>query len=105
MHIPYKKMVNWIEWASDCCASKESFSYIMVSINYISMRWLWYSPFTKPSHLVAFLLKIQMDRWLNKLGSWITQQLIQAYHQYGVGSCPRLCKLQKRVHSTCSHKW
>ena len=24
--------------------------------------------------------------WLNELGSWITGQLIQAYHQYGVGS-------------------
>jgi hypothetical protein len=24
--------------------------------------------------------------WLNELGSWITQQLVQAYHQYGVGS-------------------
>ena len=24
--------------------------------------------------------------WLNELGSWITQQLIQNYHQYGVGS-------------------
>jgi len=28
--------------------------------------------------------------WLNELGSWITQQLIQAYHQYGVGSRPAL---------------
>jgi hypothetical protein len=28
--------------------------------------------------------------WLNELGSWITQQLIQDYHQYGVGSRPAL---------------
>ena len=28
--------------------------------------------------------------WLNELGSWITKQLIQAYHQYGVGSRPAL---------------
>ena len=28
--------------------------------------------------------------WLNELDSWITQQLIQAYHQYGVGSRPAL---------------
>ena len=28
--------------------------------------------------------------WLNELGSWITQQLIQAYHQYGVCSRPAL---------------
>jgi len=33
-------------------------------------------------------------RCLNELGSRITKQLIQAYHQYGVGSRP-LCKLQK----------
>ena len=32
--------------------------------------------------------------WLNELGRWI-QQLIQAYHQYGMGSHP-LCELQKR---------
>jgi hypothetical protein len=24
--------------------------------------------------------------WLNELGSWIIEQLVQAYHQYGVGS-------------------
>ena len=29
--------------------------------------------------------------WLNELGSCITLQLIQAYHQYGVGSSPALC--------------
>ena len=28
--------------------------------------------------------------WLNELGSWITKQLIQAYHQYSVGSRPAL---------------
>ena len=29
-------------------------------------------------------------QWPNELGSWITKQLIQAYHQYGVGSRPAL---------------
>jgi hypothetical protein len=24
--------------------------------------------------------------WLSELGSWITLQLVQAYHQYGMGS-------------------
>ena len=39
--------------------------------------------------------------WLNELGSWITQQFIQAYHQYGVGSRPALqITLQKRGHAT-----
>jgi hypothetical protein len=28
--------------------------------------------------------------WLNELGSWITEQLMQAYHQYGVGLRPAL---------------
>jgi hypothetical protein len=32
--------------------------------------------------------------WFNELGSWITKQLIHAYHQYGVGS-RRLCRSQK----------
>ena len=32
--------------------------------------------------------------WLKELGSWITYQLIQAYHQYGVGS-RTFCNLQK----------
>ena len=32
--------------------------------------------------------------WLNEFGGWITYKLIQAYHQYGVGSLP-LCKLKQ----------
>ena len=27
---------------------------------------------------------------LNEFGSWITYKLMQAYHQYGVGSLPAL---------------
>ena len=37
--------------------------------------------------------------WLNELGSWITLQFIQAYHQYAC-VCTRLCKLQT---SLCLH--
>ena len=33
---------------------------------------------------------VERAGWLNELGSWITKQLIQAYHQYGVGSRPAL---------------
>ena len=33
--------------------------------------------------------------WLNELGSWVTKQLIQAYHQYGVVSGPAL-KIAKK---------
>jgi hypothetical protein len=33
---------------------------------------------------------VERPGWLNELGSWITEQLIQAYHQYGVGSRPAL---------------
>ena len=32
------------------------------------------------------LFKQREPGWLNELGSWIAYQLIQAYHQYGVGS-------------------
>ena len=40
-------------------------------------------------HDVLFRIHIGPG-WLNELGSWVTQQLIQAYHQYGVGSYPAL---------------
>ena len=36
----------------------------------------------------AYLLSLKGPGWLNELGSWIIQQLIQVYHQYGVGSRP-----------------
>ena len=35
--------------------------------------------------LHCLLLILRGGGWLNELGSWITQQLIQAYQQYGVG--------------------
>ena len=34
----------------------------------------------------SHFFQIRGPGWLNELGSWITYQLIQAYHQYGVGS-------------------
>jgi hypothetical protein len=45
--------------------------------------------------------------WLNELGSWITYQIIQAYHHVTNTAWvhARLCKLQKRVHWTRSRKW
>jgi hypothetical protein len=43
-------------------------------------------------HVFKFRLKTKMKNegpgWLNELVSWITSQLIQAYHQYSVGSHP-----------------
>ena len=39
------------------------------------------------SHVMIYYFRA---RWLNELGSWITRQLIQAYHQYGMGSRPTL---------------
>ena len=43
-----------------------------------------------PTHCVQQLIRCPLlllgPGWLNELGSWITYQLIQAYHQYGVGS-------------------
>jgi hypothetical protein len=40
--------------------------------------------------LLAVFIYMRGPGWFNELGSWITQQLIQAYHQYGVGSRPAL---------------
>ena len=34
--------------------------------------------------LNCLFLILRGPRWLNELGSWIIQQLIQAYHQYVV---------------------
>jgi hypothetical protein len=41
--------------------------------------------------------------WLNELGSWITQQIIQAYHQYSVGSRKPL-QITKRYTRLASDK-
>ena len=44
---------------------------------------------------------------LNELGGWITQQIIQAYHQYGVGSRPvlktRLVAASDKVFQLLAH--
>ena len=40
--------------------------------------------------MVVSIYIVRRPGWLNELGSWITYQLIQAYHQYGVGSRPAL---------------
>jgi hypothetical protein len=40
--------------------------------------------------LISPCLKIVSSEWLSELGSCITEQLIQAYHQYGVGWRPAL---------------
>ena len=39
--------------------------------------------------------EVEGPGWLNELGSWITEQLIQAYHQYGVCSRPALYIIKK----------
>jgi len=39
---------------------------------------------------LASTKKDQGPGWLNELGNWINKQLIQAYHQYGVGLRPAL---------------
>jgi hypothetical protein len=47
--------------------------------------------FTKAINDTDICSKIIWGRgWLNELGSWITWQLIQAYHQYDVGLHPVL---------------
>ena len=39
---------------------------------------------------IQYKIKMKEPGWLSELGNWITYQLVQAYHQYGVGSCPAL---------------
>ena len=47
--------------------------------------------------------------WLNELGSWITEQLIQAYHQYGFVNykkgCTRLAAASDKVYQLLAHGW
>ena len=47
--------------------------------------------------------------WLNELGSWITKQLIQAYHQYGVNYkkvCTRLTVASDKAYQLLAHgRW
>ena len=40
--------------------------------------------------MCEMIISFEGPGWLNELGIWITQQLIQAYNQYGVGSRPAL---------------
>ena len=40
--------------------------------------------------IISILIVERVPGWLNELGSWITLQLILAYHQYCVGSRPDL---------------
>jgi tRNA(Ile)-lysidine synthase TilS/MesJ len=57
---------------------------------------------------MTFPLKIEGFGWLNELGSWINQQLTQAYHQYGVGSRPALyiTKKSDKVYQLLAHgRW
>jgi len=64
-------------------------------------------------YIFSFLLLLGPG-WLNELGSWITKQLIQAYHQYGVGSRPALyitkkgapdSQLQVIKFTSCHGRW
>ena len=40
--------------------------------------------------LIVHYSGVKGPGWLNELGSWITKQLIQSNHQYGVSSRPAL---------------
>jgi len=45
------------EREGNCCLtpSEQFFSHIMARTSYISMRWWWSMPSTRPTHLVGFL--------------------------------------------------
>ena len=84
----------------------------MIIVYQLLAHGRWFSPgtltssTTKTGHhdIAEILLKVALKTknqsinqsymiwpgWLNDLGSWITKQPIQAYHQYGVGSRPAL---------------
>ena len=63
-------------------------------LHYIYITFtLHYITFTLHLHYIyinSIYITFSGPVWLNELGSWIIQQLIQAYHQYGVGSRPAL---------------
>jgi hypothetical protein len=74
-----KQLVNFITCG---CESSASF-FVLLFHYYIFQAFIN----TLGFKYTKFKL-IEGTRWLNELGSWII--LIQAYHQYGVGSCPAL---------------
>jgi hypothetical protein len=58
----------------------------------------------------AILEKNTGPGWFNELGNWITQQLIQAYHQYGFinykKGCTWLAAASDKVYQLLSHgRW
>jgi len=59
----------------------------------VSSEWNSYNSWTyymSPVYFISiYLKKYKWLGWLNELGRWIWK-LIQAYHQYGVGSLPAL---------------
>jgi hypothetical protein len=67
----------------------------VMSIDYASFHDL-YTGFCNCSKSVVYFIIhyisffFQEPGWLNELGNWITKQLIQVYHQYGLGSRPAL---------------
>jgi hypothetical protein len=44
---------------------------------------------------IPYYCRCRGPGWLNELGSWITLQLIQAYHQYGRGFAPGFANYKK----------
>ena len=60
----------------------------------LSVLYITWQPQPIITRLVVSLLTIikvvQGPGWLNELGSWFTEQLMQACHQYGMGSRPAL---------------
>jgi hypothetical protein len=64
--------------------------FIMLVLNAVFL-FMWWFIFIDIFFLFAVIFFLSLGPgWLNELGSWITYQLIQAYHQYGVGSRPAL---------------
>jgi beta-glucosidase/6-phospho-beta-glucosidase/beta-galactosidase len=57
----------------------------MILLVYIPLLYIFFSHMLR--NIVCYT-SFTVPGWLNELGSWIANQLIQAYHQYGVGFRP-----------------
>ena len=56
----------------------------------IEIHCIYWSLSSPKDDLVGVISMFLGAGWFNELGSWITLQLLQAYHQYGVGFRPAL---------------
>ena len=59
-----------------------------MDITFIVLKSIYLFSFT--FRVITSNIRNAKRGWINELGSWITKQLIQGYHQHGVGLRPAL---------------